>query len=268
MKICPKCRSTFTDETLNFCLSDGEVLVASEANNSAHVVYSEDKTVADAKFQVSHLLNRTNPNSTTPTIEFSNQFTPVLPIKPKPNRILPILLIAFLGTGSILGSYFYFKDEKPVNQVSKEVNQPTNRPVALLSNEQQSQINKEITDFINSWKSSIEKKEMDLHLKHYSNNIEMFYKDGGVDRNFVKAIRQKALDNYDFLELKIDNLKLLPETNESIYTIFDKSWTFKNKVKITNGQVQQELHIIKQDGKWQIISEKDLKVYFVNNREN
>jgi hypothetical protein len=268
MKICPKCQSTFTDETLNFCLSDGETLVVSELYHSSDFVYSEDATIADAKFQVPQLVHHTNPNPTSSTVELSKQFTQFVPAPPKPNRTLPIILISILGLSAIAGSYFYFKDPKPVTPAFKEVSQPTNRPVANLSNEQLSRINQEISAFIDAWKTSIEKKDMDLHLKHYSNSIEMFYKDGGVDRNFVKAIRQKALDNYDTLEIKIDNLKISPETNDSVYAIFDKSWTFKNNVKTTTGQVQQELHLVKQDGKIQIIGEKDLKVYFINNREN
>jgi hypothetical protein len=268
MKICPKCRSTFTDETLNFCLSDGETLVVSEVFDSVDFVYNEDKTIVDANFQTPLTFHQTNPNSTTPTLEFSKQFAQLLPVNPKPNRGLPILLLAILGLGTVIGFYFYFKEDKSVNSTVKEVSQPTNRPLANLSIEQQSQINKEVTGFLESWKISIEKKDMDSHLKHYSNNIEIFYKDGGVDRNFVKAIRQKALDNYVTLEIKIDNLKVLPENGDSIYAIFDKTWTFKNSVKTTTGQVQQELHIVKKDGKLQIIGEKDLKVYFINNRES
>jgi ketosteroid isomerase-like protein len=268
MKICPKCRSTFTDETLNFCLSDGETLVVSEVYNSTDFVYSEDQTIADANFQIPHTLHQTNPNSTSPTVNISRHFSQIIPAQPKKNIILPILLLSILGIGTAVGGYFYFKQDKLVNSTTKEISQPTNRQVANLSGEQQSKINSEITDFLESWRVAIEKKDMDSHIKHYSNSIEVFYKDGGVDRNFVKAIRQKALDNYDILEIKIDNLKISAESNESVFTIFDKSWTFKNSVKTTTGQVQQELHIAKTDGKWQIVGEKDLKVYFINNREN
>jgi hypothetical protein len=268
MKICPKCRSTFTDETLNFCLSDGETLVVSEVYNSTDFVYSEDQTIADANFQVPNTLHHTNPTSTSPTVGFSRNFSQMLTNQPKPGRLFPILLISILGLGAIVGSFLYFKQEKPVNSTVKEISQPTNRTVANLSGEQQGQINKEITDFVESWLIAIEKRDMESHIKHYSNSIEVFYKEGGVDRNYVRAIRQKALDNYDSLDLKIDNLKVSPESDVSIFAIFDKTWTFKNAVKTTTGQVQQELHIGKADGKWQIIGEKDLKVYFINNREN
>ena len=30
MKVCPKCNSSYSDETLNFCLTDGVPLVAEE----------------------------------------------------------------------------------------------------------------------------------------------------------------------------------------------------------------------------------------------
>lgn len=267
MKICPKCRSTFTDETLNFCLSDGETLVVSEVYNSADFVYSEDQTIADSNFQVPHTLNNPNPNPTSPTVEFSKQFTQVLTPK-KTKYVLPGILLFLLGLCAVTAGYFYSKSEKPATPNLTEITQTTNRSTVNLSNEQQGQINKEIAVFLESWRVAIEKKDMDSHIKHYSNSIEVFYKEGGVDRNFVRAIRQKALDNYNTLEIKIDNMKVSPDSNESVYVIFDKTWTFKNNLKTTTGQVQQELHIVKSDGKWQITGEKDLKVYFINNREN
>jgi hypothetical protein len=42
----------------------------------------------------------------------------------------------------------------------------------------------------------------------------------------------------------------------------------KNDKKTSTGSVQQEVHVTKTNGKWLIDAEKDLKVYFLNNREN
>jgi hypothetical protein len=42
----------------------------------------------------------------------------------------------------------------------------------------------------------------------------------------------------------------------------------RNDKKTSTGSVQQEVHVTKTNGKWLIDAEKDLKVYFLNNREN
>jgi hypothetical protein len=68
--------------------------------------------------------------------------------------------------------------------------------------------------------------------------------------------------------MQVDNLKITPESTESASVIFDKSWTMKNEKKTSTGSVQQEIHVTKTNGKWLIDGEKDLKVYFLNNREN
>jgi len=50
--------------------------------------------------------------------------------------------------------------------------------------------------------------------------------------------------------------------------VFDKSRKIKNDKKTSTDSVQKEIHVTKTNGKWLIDGEKDLKVYFINNREN
>jgi len=51
MKLCPKCEQTYTDETLNFCLEDGEWLIGSTSDN-------DPTTAVQAIDQIEDLLRR------------------------------------------------------------------------------------------------------------------------------------------------------------------------------------------------------------------
>jgi hypothetical protein len=78
----------------------------------------------------------------------------------------------------------------------------------------------------------------------------------------------RAYERYEVIDIQLDNIKITPESETSASATFDKTWTFKSSKKVSTGSVQQEFTFIKKDGKWLIDGEKDVKVYYVNNREN
>ena len=44
MKICPKCNTKYTDETLNFCLQDGTNLIGESSGSGSHQTVSFEET--------------------------------------------------------------------------------------------------------------------------------------------------------------------------------------------------------------------------------
>ena len=119
-----------------------------------------------------------------------------------------------------------------------------------------------------NWAKTNSDKDSEAHLAHYANMLEIYYGESGKDKNHVLADRLRAYQRYDTIQMQVDNLKITPESMESATVIFDKSWTMRNEKKTSTGSVQQEIHVTKTNGKWLIDAEKDLKVYFLNNREN
>lgn len=63
MKICPTCQQTYTDESLNFCLSDGSVLnqVNSDANSQPTVFFGQPPTTNPNPSPAQTSVNRTVP---------------------------------------------------------------------------------------------------------------------------------------------------------------------------------------------------------------
>jgi hypothetical protein len=281
MKICPKCNSSYSDETLIFCLTDGVPLVEGDAltgNLSGSLAWQEAETIYDENLKIhfpeSHV---TSPNSSSDTVsKFRLNTSSFITQKPKKPRPYLIPLVGFLAMISVAGAIFwwlYANNNAAIsspNKRSSTESSSANRPrvTVALTADQQDAIKKEVADVLEAWRKSIEKRDADQNVKFYDNTLETYYKESGIDRNHVRADRQRAIDRYESLSLQVDNLKVTPETTETASATFDKTWIFKNPVKTSTGSVQQEMYFIKQNGKWLINGEKDLKVYYINNREN
>jgi len=271
MKVCPKGNSSYSDETLNFCLTDGVPLVAEEILDeylSKHNSKSwhTAETLVDPRFSMPARPTSVNPSS--PTLEMGNTTARNLGSS-QSNRllytVLGVLLIFLIG-----GGIWWFSKSAPTHKTVLSDNTPSvpKHAIVQISPEQDTQVKKELTDFMMNWAKTNSDKNADAHLAHYANTLEIYYGESGKDRNHVLADRLRAYQKYDTIQMQVDNLKITPESTESATVVFDKSWTMKNDKKTSTGSVQQEVHVSKTAGKWLIDSEKDLKVYFINNREN
>lgn len=274
MKVCPKCNSSYSDETLNFCLADGSPLVgdgvtASDFSNSWH----DSETLRDNHLHNSENAHRTSPNAPAPTLTLTQAKTEAFQHTTKNSGKKLYLMFSCVLAVLLIGGVWWFYSNK--NSIAVNAN-PTNgnsssqtpRIIVQLTPEQDAKIKKEITEFIENWRKTNEEREIDKHIELYANTLEYFYKESDINRNKVRASRQQAYELFAIMSLQVDKLKITPESETSAVAVFDKSWTFKNDKKTTTGSVQQELRMTKQNGKWQIVGEKDLNVYFINNRLN
>jgi hypothetical protein len=275
MKVCPKCNSTYSDETLNFCLTDGVPLVVEEvleeflskqSSNSWHTA----ETLLDPRFAAPDSEHTTSPNSSSRTLSMNSQTAEGFSLK-KSHKTLYTILGVLVGAIIVGGGFWWFSTSSNLNNKTVSTDNSPSIPkhaIIQISPEQDAQVKKELTAFMQSWAKTNEQKDADAHIAHYANTLEVYYAESGKDKNHVLADRLRAYQKYDTIQLQVDNLKITPESTESATVVFDKSWTMKNEKKTSMGSVQQEVHISKTNGKWLIDSEKDVKVYFINNREN
>jgi predicted Zn-dependent peptidase len=136
-----------------------------------------------------------------------------------------------------------------------------------LRPEQEDQIKKEVLDFMSSWRASAEKLDVEENLKHYAPKLETYYKETNKDRNDIKAQRVKAFERYDTIKIDLSRLSVRPETETSASVIFDKKWQYQGMETISTGAAQQLMRLVKTDGQWQIVSEKDLLLYGADTRQ-
>jgi hypothetical protein len=272
MKVCPKCNSSYSDETLNFCLTDGVPLVAEEildeylSKHNSKSWHTAD-TLVDPRFSLGDA-RPTSVGTSAPTFELGNTTAQNL-IPAKSNKTLyaagGVLFAVLLG-----GGIWWYSQSKTATPTVVSENAPSQskRAIMPITAEQDAQVKKEVTDFLLSWARTNSEKNADAHIAHYANTLEIYYGESGRDRGHVLADRQRAYQRYNTIQMDVDNIKVTPESTDSATIIFDKSWTMRNEKKTSTGSVQQEIHVSRVGGKWLIDSEKDLKVYFINNREN
>lgn len=272
MKVCPKCHSTFTDETLSFCLTDGTPLihkdiglenVSSEFSN-ANTVFDSDSTLFSS---VSHT---TDPQSHAQQTQFlSNPQVAASGSGKSPMLYVLLTVVVLAAVGG--GAFWLFRDSfrqmvDPPHEVIRS--SEAKKTTAPLTAEQEDQIRREIEAFLSSWKASIEKRDINDQMRHYAKTLETFYRDSDKDQNHVRAERLKAFERYESLSLDFTNVKVTPASDKFATVTFDKSWVFRNKDRFSSGAVEQEMGLVKSGGRWFIVIEKDLQTYNINNRQN
>ncbi|MGI8787159.1 MAG: L,D-transpeptidase Cds6 family protein [Pyrinomonadaceae bacterium] len=293
MKYCPNCQTEYADDTLQFCLQDGTPLVASANQSSDFEREAETlvspKQVEPIRFEPpsSYQTNQTGWQSSQPVIVEQQR-------EPKKSNTAMIVALTILGTILLLGiggtgAWLYMRNSqreiavninaapqnRPTNSNAANANQNTNAnlatptpgasptPEATLPPKEAKAVAEDIKNVIDDWKDASENFDMDEHLSHYAPTVD-YYKGGRVSVDKVRADKQRAYDQYDSIDINIDNLKVTPDgSGKKATAIFDKKWKFKGDEKYSSGKVQQQLQLERVNGQWLITGEKDLKVYYV-----
>lgn len=119
---------------------------------------------------------------------------------------------------------------------------------------------------LKTWKASIEARDLEKHLQHYADQIETYYLASNVNRDFVRADRNRAFQEFDTFKLEFINVNVNLEANDAAIITFDKGWNFEKEGNFSTGLVQQEIKMRKIDKQWLIVSERDLQVYRAHNQ--
>jgi ketosteroid isomerase-like protein len=292
MKICPQCQTSYTDDSLRFCLQDGTPLADQDFSDGS----GEQETVVSPRQTDKVRVPVTNDQSQNRT---QTGETVVYETPKKSSTALIVALTALLtilavGAGG-LGVWFYLRDgkkeiagnknSKPVNAAAapnvSNANQPANvnsdansnanatpaatpTPQPTLDPREIKNIQSDIKNVVEDWKDALENLDLNAHLARYADTVD-YYKAGRIGLSAVRADKQRAFALYDNVDIDISNLRITPdETGEKAVAVFDKEWTFEGQRSYSSGKVRQELQLIKIGGNWRISAEKDLQIYYVN----
>jgi ketosteroid isomerase-like protein len=281
MKQCPNCRTTYTDDSLQFCLQDGSPLSAVANAEQPTAVWNEPETVVRPRAS-----ENWQPSQTTP----------IAPPK-KSNTLFVVLLTAFVTLllfGGAVGAWLFVRNRNADVAVNRNQNNPANSynrtnvaasptaspktsptPTATNSNvaspsptatpaANAEQIKTEVSGAVNSWKSAAESRNLDALMANYADTVD-YYNKKGANAGFVRQDRQRAFSEYENIEINITNLRVTPDASgERATVVFDKEWIFENDEKTNEGKVQQQLQLVKIGDRWRIAAERDLKVYYTN----
>jgi hypothetical protein len=302
MKYCPNCQTTYTDDTLRFCLQDGTQLaeVSDASTDMPTVAFDDSATLVSRKppQQVVRInVPEPEPQNWEPTEQPRINEQPQIVVTPpvetkKSNTALTILatVLGMLALFGIAGAWFLLKNRKSdvaVVNVNTAVNRPLNSnsaniqilntnttkptasptdtpsPKPTLDPEEAKVVADDVEDAVDTWKSSSENLDLDGNLDQYADSVD-YYTTGRVNRARVRADKQRAFDQYDSINFNISNMKVTPDASgEKAIAVFDKEWRFEGENKYSSGKVQQQLTLGKIDGRWLITGERDLKTYYI-----
>jgi hypothetical protein len=271
MKNCPRCKANYTDETLSFCLQDGTPLVA---------FLDEAETVISSKKQI---LNDFETNRDANSWSNSTEVA-----EPKKSNTVIVVFATILLTSLLLGavgigSWFYLRSNQPMQVVQNtNVNQsstpnvniatptptstptpkPTVKPAELAG------IKKDVEQTLVDWKTASEDFDLEANVSNYADNVD-YYTGGKVSKSKIKQDKQKAYSTYDTININISDIKITPDpSGEKATVVFNKEWDFATLDKKNRGEVTQQIIFSKVAGKWKIVSEKDLKVLWIDRGKN
>jgi len=307
MKRCPTCQSTYTDESLRFCLQDGAALTS--VSGGGPTVPDQEKTLLinsresarSSEAPPTEILSPsimptiasprtpvTTPQSSRPTEMSAQDYAATQQQRPKSNAlVIPItiaatvlvLVLGGLGAWLLLGgkqdngsgNVRVDRDRTTGTQTSgSPTATATPTPVAQTPSPASSPVNmtalkKDVTDTLNGWAQSSMERDIDAHMSYYADTLDIYYTKTNVSASVVQADRQRAYDTYSNLHIELSNILITPDpAGQLANAILDKTWSFESDEKSNSGSVQQEIRLAKKDGRWLIIGEKDVQVYYVN----
>ena len=112
----------------------------------------------------------------------------------------------------------------------------------------------------------MEKRDLNSHLSFYAPKVDIYYLKRGVNRDYVREDRARALAVYDDLNFQFSNVnvKVLDNRGRRAVATFDKRWDFKGQ-RNSSGSVREMVWLERSGGKWRITGERDWKVHYLNN---
>ncbi|MEO8072868.1 MAG: hypothetical protein ABI686_06445 [Acidobacteriota bacterium] len=302
MKQCPNCQTTYTDDTLKFCLQDGTPLVSS-ANAQTEmptVSFTDSETLVSPR-QVERLdipVERSNSQDWEQSRQ--TQISEFQPEAKKSKTFLIVALTAFVTLllfGGAVGTWFYLKKDKtavvqnnnnkgavnqnipPKNNLNAEVSpspeetspSPTATPkpsptavptVTPAPNFNPEQVQREVSEKIDAWKKATESGNSNAMANNYADTVD-YYNKKSVGLDYVRKDKQRAFIKFYNIKMNLSNLRVTPDASGTKATaVFDKEWNFEGDESYSAGKVQTQLQLQKFNGKWLITGEKDLKVYY------
>lgn len=287
MKICPNCRTQYTDETLRFCLQDGAALEPLHAAYVPDASPSEPEMETVARRRTSVDMGWKNPVD-------AEQVEPILKKRRWPRlavaAVIAAAVLLLMTAGGIIGIWFYLKGQGGAANANSNGSRGgtsannTNRPTPTRSptptpspggtrtpppaptppdNVVKEQISREISQQLEQWQALTQSGDLDGLMGMYADSVK-YYRSRGAAPSAIRADKARAFRRYELIEFNISALEVtVGDDRNSAIAAFDKEWYFDGPDP-SSGKVRQELEFRRINGKWLITGERDIKVYFTN----
>ncbi len=268
MKQCPQCKSTYTNDELNFCLSDGILLIPLSDSLDETTIIKSSSVVGQTSQPIRQGVNPLFAYLTVGLFALLIGGGIVAWMKSDSNTLsatrndnLTNSVGETNGKQSNNVTQYPDSNRKIVNDNFVNTVQTEQNPMPLDTTDYRIEVKASLDD----WLLTNNNKDLDGHMRHYADKLTAYYKKSNVSRSYARRIYQKYYEKYSVMNMSISNLRIdVSSTTGQVVTTFDKTFNFSSENAFLEGSVQSEFRWSKINGVWKITSEKDLQVYRVN----
>lgn len=122
-----------------------------------------------------------------------------------------------------------------------------------------------VLEMVADWADALADGDINGHIIHYADVLERYFTKRNVTRQAVYQDKERFLATYPtVVRYRILNLEVFPLSADMAFAVFDKAWDFRtgNNRRFA-GEEKQRLKLRLFDGRWKIVSEEELRVYWV-----
>jgi hypothetical protein len=192
---------------------------------------------------------------------------PVPEIAKKRSIMIPILLISLLlaviagGLGGIF-LFSYSEGRMPWQSggaaVEPKENKQSETPVTG-----EAKIKQDVEKRLREWIALAEARKLEPYMAFYATRLR-YYNKKSATKSFVRNDKKKAFAKYSKIDISISRLAIrISDKKDRAASEFDKEWLFLAGTKKNTGKVRSHVEFRLMDGAWKIVSERDIKVYYV-----
>jgi len=126
--------------------------------------------------------------------------------------------------------------------------------------------NADINDLLNRWRDSVVRGDVNAHVILYGPKMDQFFRRRNVTRETVRREKARMMElypqvnRYDISDVRVESQR----ENEAVVS-FRKEWDMRGD-RPFSGAERQRLKLRRISGDWKIVSEEELKVYWVKRR--
>lgn len=163
------------------------------------------------------------------------------------------------GEHSVLVRHDGYRDWKQTVKVNGNTKLDVTLSSAPVYDPGSSSADSEIRNTLEGWAQSTRNRDVDSHLRYYSDTLDYYYNRTLVPSSKVREDRMRAFAKFNYLSVQLNNMNVqLDSTGQRATVVFDKTFDFRgDNNAFYNGSVQDQLTLTKLGGAWLITGEKE-----------
>lgn len=135
------------------------------------------------------------------------------------------------------------------------------KPVAQSPGEESRQTFASLRGALSAWVAANNARDVEKHLSFYAAKLFAYYRARNVSREFVRADKGRMFERAQLIDVQAGAPEIVLDSDgRTAIMNFRKQYVVKSGASVRSGEVLQELRWQRTEDRWEIISERDVRV--------